>query len=134
MTAPLDVCQYQAQHQTQILMARVIGAPRCNSSTAHTSEKPLTFPLTTAVHPHAHPFLPRQQMREIIQDFYNSRYASCLSKLATLRPILMLDLHLAEHVDPLYAAIRQRALVQYTIPFLSVDMNTMAEALNTNVR
>jgi len=73
------------------------------------------------------------QLREIINDFYSSRYASCLKFLDTIKPKLLLDVHLHEHVEPLYQKIRNKALIQYFSPFLSVDLNTMANAFNTNV-
>jgi COP9 signalosome complex subunit 1 len=72
-------------------------------------------------------------VREIVHDFYGSRYASCLTGMARLRPALLLDMHLHDHVDALYSAIRSRALVQYTAPFASVDLATMAEAFTTTV-
>ncbi|CAI5525922.1 unnamed protein product [Closterium sp. Naga37s-1] len=73
------------------------------------------------------------EVRELIYDFYASRYASCLTYLDKLRPVLELDLHLHDHVAALYQQIRQRALIQYTTPFISVDLRTMAFAFNTNV-
>jgi COP9 signalosome complex subunit 1 len=45
-----------------------------------------------------------------------------------------LDVHLHEHVEGLYQKIRNKALVQYFSPFLSVDMATMATAFNTDVQ
>lgn len=73
------------------------------------------------------------EVRELLYDFYNSRYASCLSHLAALQPSLGLDLHLAPHINSLYACIRHSALCWYTAPFISVDLNTMAQAFNTSV-
>ncbi|KAL0044872.1 hypothetical protein WJX82_000746 [Trebouxia sp. C0006] len=73
------------------------------------------------------------EVRELVNDFYGSRYASCLSHLTKLRPMLELDLHAHVHLNTLYAAIRSRALVQYTTPFTSVNLPTMAEAFKTDV-
>jgi len=73
------------------------------------------------------------QIRELINDFYNSRYASCLAYLQQLRPELELDIHLYDHVEGLYQKIRSKALVQYFSPFISVDLNAMAQAFNTDV-
>jgi COP9 signalosome complex subunit 1 len=36
-------------------------------------------------------------------------------------------------VEALYEQIRHKALIQYTNPFISVDLNTMAAAFKTNV-
>lgn len=45
----------------------------------------------------------------------------------------MLDLHLHDHVETLYTQIRQKAITQYTTPFISVNLNTMASAFKTSV-
>lgn len=45
-------------------------------------------------------------MRELVYDFYGSRYAACLARLQRLLPMLRLDLYLSPHVDTLYAAVR----------------------------
>jgi len=73
------------------------------------------------------------ELREIINDFYSSRYASCLKYLDKIKSKLLLDIHLHEHVEALYQKIRNKALIQYFSPFISVDLNTMASAFNTNV-
>ena len=73
------------------------------------------------------------QVRELIHDFHASRYASCLKYLEQLRPTLALDVHLHDHVDKLYEKIRHKALIQYTTPFISVDLAIMAAAFNTTV-
>ncbi|KAH0456043.1 hypothetical protein IEQ34_013950 [Dendrobium chrysotoxum] len=73
------------------------------------------------------------EVRELINDFYASRYASCLDYLENLKPNLLLDIHLHDHVEPLYAQIRHKAIIQYTHPFISVDLPTMASAFKTTV-
>mmetsp|Transcript_3835 Transcript_3835/g.7926 ORF Transcript_3835/g.7926 Transcript_3835/m.7926 type:complete len:420 (-) Transcript_3835:301-1560(-) len=73
------------------------------------------------------------EVRELIHDFYASRYASCLSYLDNLRTSLALDIHLHDHVERLYEQIRHKALIQYTTPFISVNLSTMAQAFNTTV-
>jgi len=73
------------------------------------------------------------ELRELINDFYSSRYASCLKYLEKIKARLQLDIHLHEHVEALYQKIRNKALIQYFSPFISVDLNTMADAFNTNV-
>ena len=62
-----------------------------------------------------------------------SRYASCLGYLQKLKPELSLDIHLHDHVDALYEQIRHKALIQYTTPFISVDLTRMAASFKTNV-
>ncbi|CAA7410875.1 unnamed protein product [Spirodela intermedia] len=73
------------------------------------------------------------EVRELIHDFYASRYASCLEYLENLRGNLLLDIHLHDHVETLYSDIRHRAIIQYTHPFISVDLNIMAGAFKTSV-
>lgn len=90
-----------------------------------TTVSPVTF-----AHFHT---LSHLQVREVVHDFYNSRYATCFAQLEALRPILACDIHLHDHLNTLYRDVRTKALVQYTAPFSSVDLTKMAVAFNTNV-
>lgn len=65
--------------------------------------------------------------------FGRSRYASCLEYLENLKGNLLLDIHLHDHVETLYSQIRHKAIIQYTHPFISVDLHTMAGAFKTTV-
>ena len=67
------------------------------------------------------------------ENLHGSRYGSCLEHLEKLKPNLLLDIHLHEHLEALYKDIRHKAIIQYTIPFISVDLNTMADAFKTSV-
>lgn len=69
-------------------------------------------------------------VRQIIEDFYHSRYGTCLKNLQNLQCELLLDIHLFDHAKALYESIRKKALVQYFSPFFSVDMNKMATTFN----
>ncbi|CAI9765220.1 unnamed protein product [Fraxinus pennsylvanica] len=62
-----------------------------------------------------------------------THYASCLEYLGNLKANLLLDIHLHDHVETLYEQIRNKALIQYTHPFVSVDLHMMANAFNTSV-
>jgi len=73
------------------------------------------------------------EVRELINDFYSSHYASCLKSLEKLKSPLLLDIYLHTHVERLYQTIRSKALVQYFSPFSSIDLNTMASAFNTSI-
>ncbi|KAE9605448.1 putative proteasome component (PCI) domain-containing protein [Lupinus albus] len=73
------------------------------------------------------------EVRELVNDFYSSHYASCLEYLGNLKANLLLDIHLHDHVETLYDQIRHKALIQYTHPFVSVDLNMMANAFKTSV-
>lgn len=68
-------------------------------------------------------------------DFHlcSSHYASCLDYLGNLKANLLLDIHLHDHVETLYDQIRNKALIQYTHPFVSVDLRMMANAFKTSV-
>ncbi|CAG8598939.1 16975_t:CDS:2 [Acaulospora colombiana] len=72
-------------------------------------------------------------IRELIYGFYNSKYNSVLTGLENYKNDFLLDIHLHNHVETLYDNIRKKALVQYFSPFLTVDMNKMAESFGTNV-
>ncbi|KAI9253923.1 26S proteasome subunit RPN7-domain-containing protein [Phascolomyces articulosus] len=73
------------------------------------------------------------QMREMIETFYDSKYATCLELLESYRNDFMLDIHLAPHIPKLFKLIREKAMVQYCIPFSTVDLNRMAVAFHTDV-
>ncbi|OQS04574.1 COP9 signalosome complex subunit 1 [Thraustotheca clavata] len=73
------------------------------------------------------------RVREMINDFYTSQYASCLNILNEVKEEWLLDMNLSAHVEELAKEIRHRAIVQYFFPYLSVDMKVMAEAFNTSV-
>lgn len=44
-----------------------------------------------------------------------------------------MDLHLHSHIEALYTNIRKKALVQFTSPFLTVDLTKMAKSFSTTV-
>jgi len=73
------------------------------------------------------------QLREAVSRFYESKYASCLSILQEIKNSLLLDMYLAPHVERLYRAIRNKALVQYFEPYSTASMHKMAAAFNTSV-
>lgn len=55
------------------------------------------------------------QVRDVVHDFYNSRYATCFSQLEALKPALAIDIHLHDHVKALLSEIKTRALVQVRV-------------------
>lgn len=92
-----------------------------------------SFRLTACVPLHPLCAKNNAQLREVINDFYNSKYAPCIAGLERLRAALRLDVHLWDHVESLIEQIRQRALVQYVQPFTSANLTLMATAFNTTV-
>ncbi|KAJ0008483.1 hypothetical protein Pint_29035 [Pistacia integerrima] len=73
------------------------------------------------------------EVRELINDFYSCHYGSCLDYLGNLKANLLLDIHLHDHVETLYDQIRNKALIQYTHPFVSVDLQIMANVFKTSI-
>ncbi|KAF9136299.1 COP9 signalosome complex subunit 1 [Mortierella sp. 14UC] len=72
-------------------------------------------------------------IRDLIQGFYNSNYALCLDIMDKWKNDYLLDLHLHSHIEALYTNIRKKALVQFTSPFLTVDLTKMAKSFSTSV-
>lgn len=72
-------------------------------------------------------------VREIIYDFYNSRYTRCLTTMAKIRPDLMMDMNLGRenHVDNLFRLIQRKAIVQYVSPFTSAKLGRMQAVFGT---
>lgn len=71
-------------------------------------------------------------VRDLLNDFYESKYSNCLQCLDRLQSELELDIHLWMHVQELYSEIRSKALIQYVSPFTSVDLKRMATVFNTD--
>ncbi|KAF9582931.1 COP9 signalosome complex subunit 1, partial [Lunasporangiospora selenospora] len=72
-------------------------------------------------------------IRDLIQGFYNSNYSLCLDIMDKWRNDYLLDIHLHSHIEALYTNIRKKALVQFTSPFMTVDLNKMAKSFSTTV-
>lgn len=74
-------------------------------------------------------------VREVVYDFYHSRYTRCLETLARIRGELMLDMYLGRegHVENLYRLIRRKAIMQYVSPFVSADLGRMARVFGTSL-
>jgi COP9 signalosome complex subunit 1 len=73
------------------------------------------------------------QLRDVVMQFHQSSYTSCLRTLEEMRSSLMLDMYLSQHLHTLLTMIRNKALIQYFSPFSSVDLHRMAAAFNTTV-
>lgn len=74
------------------------------------------------------------RVRELINGFYDAKYAEVLRYMRELEEQLSLDIHMSAHVKDLYKLIRNRALIQYVSPYSSVDLQRMAEAFCTDVQ
>lgn len=69
-------------------------------------------------------------LREVLHNFYNSKYTACFSTLDNVRSTLALDIHLGAHIDALYECIRDRALIQYVKPYVTVDLTRAADSFS----
>eukprot|EP00048_Salpingoeca_helianthica_P020726 m.8124 g.8124 ORF g.8124 m.8124 type:complete len:446 (+) comp5174_c0_seq1:133-1470(+) len=68
------------------------------------------------------------EFRDILRDFLASRPRAWRAVLARVRNDLLLDVYLHAHVDALFALITEVALIQFVSPYISLDMNVIAEA------
>jgi COP9 signalosome complex subunit 1 len=78
--------------------------------------------------------------RVIISEYTSSRYASAFSYLDAMTQDRKLDLHLGLHWQELVGEVRDRGLVQYFSPFLSIRLSSLmavfgmdAETLDSNI-
>jgi len=65
---------------------------------------------------------------DIIQGYQSSKYAECFKKLEAMKNDMLLDIYMAKHFKKLEVKIRDRALIQYVRPFVSVKIPIMAKA------
>jgi len=63
--------------------------------------------------------------RAIISDYTSSRYASAFSYLDSMTQDRKLDLHLGAHWQELLGEVRDRGIVQYFGPFLSIRLSSL---------
>lgn len=71
-------------------------------------------------------------IRRAISHFINAKYSACLKILDDYKGDYLLDIYLQSHLLELYSTIRNKAMVQYFIPFSCVTFQTMANAFNTS--
>lgn len=72
------------------------------------------------------------QLRDLVTDFHHSNYAASLKQLAQMKQELQMDIHLHPHLDQLIDQVRNRAIIGYFSPYLSVDMSLMAQAFEAD--
>jgi len=71
--------------------------------------------------------------KKIIHDFHANNYSAVFASLEKLKIDLYLDMYLATHVDKLISKIRDKALMEYFKPFVSVKIPQMAESFKLPV-
>ncbi|KAI7898274.1 26S proteasome subunit RPN7-domain-containing protein, partial [Cokeromyces recurvatus] len=67
---------------------------------------------------------------DLIEAFYKSKYTTCFYLLDKYAQTLELDIHLQPHLNQLIQLVREKAMVQYCIPYNVIDMRKMAVAFN----
>mmetsp|Transcript_18915 Transcript_18915/g.49627 ORF Transcript_18915/g.49627 Transcript_18915/m.49627 type:complete len:475 (-) Transcript_18915:524-1948(-) len=75
----------------------------------------------------------KPKIRDAIQDLFSSKYGAGLNALEAMKGELKLDIHLKDHVNNLFSMIKDRCLVQYFSPYLSVSLASMATAFSSPV-
>eukprot|EP00593_Proboscia_inermis_P007424 CAMPEP_0171322592 /NCGR_PEP_ID=MMETSP0816-20121228/115058_1 /TAXON_ID=420281 /ORGANISM="Proboscia inermis, Strain CCAP1064/1" /LENGTH=354 /DNA_ID=CAMNT_0011821113 /DNA_START=47 /DNA_END=1111 /DNA_ORIENTATION=- len=71
-------------------------------------------------------------LRDALRAYQRAEYGACLTQLhpdTGLRASMVLDVHLSSHVPTLIGMIRDRCIVQYCLPYLSVNLESMARRL-----
>ncbi len=71
-------------------------------------------------------------IRRAVSFFVSGKYASCLAILNNYKADYLLDVHLQQHVDLIYAEVRTKAIRQYFIPFSHVKLAALATAFDTD--
>eukprot|EP00816_Leptocylindrus_hargravesii_P006932 CAMPEP_0196817618 /NCGR_PEP_ID=MMETSP1362-20130617/61725_1 /TAXON_ID=163516 /ORGANISM="Leptocylindrus danicus, Strain CCMP1856" /LENGTH=538 /DNA_ID=CAMNT_0042195395 /DNA_START=51 /DNA_END=1667 /DNA_ORIENTATION=- len=72
-------------------------------------------------------------MRDAIRHFARAEYGEFLSIVDSKKGDMYLDLHLHRHVDKILEQIRDRCLVQYFFPYLSVSLESMGKRFGMNI-
>ncbi len=73
-------------------------------------------------------------IRLLMEYFIDSNYSEFLKLLSILKNnLLLIDMHMDKHIDKLLEIISDRAIVQYCLPYSSLDLKRMALSLNQDV-
>lgn len=73
-----------------------------------------------------------QHLRKAVSQFVIGRYSACLAILEAHRPDYLLDVYLQRHVPKIYAAIREKCIVSYMVPFSCVNLDSMNAAFTVS--
>jgi COP9 signalosome complex subunit 1 len=73
------------------------------------------------------------EIKLLVQNFLSGKYGECLLFLDTIKPQLLLDIHLSKHAERLVAEILERMILLYFSPYSVVDMNKMAAAFSMDL-
>merc|ERR1712137_230720 len=73
------------------------------------------------------------ELQKLLNSFYQCNYYDFLSLLDLWKPKMEIDLYMHSHFAYLFREIRNRALIQYFSPYLSVSIRTMAEVFHCEI-
>uniref|UniRef100_M1CNM9 Cop11 protein n=1 Tax=Solanum tuberosum TaxID=4113 RepID=M1CNM9_SOLTU len=120
----------KAEQSQDALDAITVAKLRCAAGLAHLEAK--KYKLAARKFLEVGPEL-GNNYTEVIAPQDVATYGGLCALARNLKANLLLDIHLHDHVETLYDQIRSKALIQYTHPFVSVDLNMMANAFKTSV-
>eukprot|EP00357_Protocruzia_adherens_P012991 CAMPEP_0114990566 /NCGR_PEP_ID=MMETSP0216-20121206/10875_1 /TAXON_ID=223996 /ORGANISM="Protocruzia adherens, Strain Boccale" /LENGTH=464 /DNA_ID=CAMNT_0002353771 /DNA_START=99 /DNA_END=1493 /DNA_ORIENTATION=+ len=69
----------------------------------------------------------------ILEDYFDSKYNDCLTKLANISAKLSMDNVMEPHLEYLVTGVRKKALIQFFTPYKSLKLQDIATAFNTDV-
>ena len=67
-------------------------------------------------------------LMESIQCYMKAEYGKCLQLVQLVKPAVEMDLFLSKHVNALWKLLREKCIVQYFQPYLSVSLVSMKES------
>jgi COP9 signalosome complex subunit 1 len=71
-------------------------------------------------------------LRRAISFFIGGKFSQCLTILQSYRADYLLDMNIYPHFSALFDRIRNKAIIQYFIPFSRVTFKALSEAFNTD--
>jgi len=72
-------------------------------------------------------------MKKLALDFFHCQYSTVFQTLSSIESDLLLDMNLGPHVHKLIKKIREKGMIQYFSPYVSVKMADMAHAFNLEI-
>lgn len=74
------------------------------------------------------------EIKSLPSNFYAARFNKVFESLSRVRPLLEADQYLAPHLDALYSGIRASSMAQFTLPYVTLELATMASMFETDVQ
>ena len=71
-------------------------------------------------------------LRRAISAFVACKYSLCLEILESYRPDYLLDVYLSRHFTELFNLVRNKAIIQYFVPFSAVTFSSLASSFNAD--